>query len=210
MKRENRGPKRAAWVSWVVCGLAAMWLAPQAIAATYSYKITTAVTMPKGSAGEKLATSQPTNTKLTPCTAGKLDAITFTVTYDAGKLVADLKDVYVMLRTPTGSFITIKRSALGTGPVLAARADAAALTAAAATDIYVTVAENLGSGSVTETLLGGYVTVDSVPTGTWQLIGIVADSTAVNFDDPTTWSAWDVATFVLSQPWTGTATPNCS
>ena len=90
----------------VLLGLIAA-IGTNSAAAAYSYKMTTAITMPLGSAGASLATIQPTNTKFTPC------------------------------------------------------------------------------------------------------IAIIADSTTVNFDAPNTWTAWDVATVVFSQPWTGTTTRSC-
>ena len=208
------GVVQAGMVRLLFCGtLAMMGLVSEASA--YAYKITTVISMPKGSIGATLASTQPTNTKLTPCTASKIDAVTFTVTYDAGKLVADLKDVYFFLyHGDTKTFYSIKRSALGgAGTVITSYATAALLTAAAATDIYVKAADNLGQGSYTETLLGSSVLVDGVATGTWQLIGIIAANATVNFNDPTTWLAWDVATVMFSQPWVGTvplATATCT
>lgn len=186
----------------------AMLLVSGADAAAYSYKITVAASMPKGFAGEKLATTQPTNTKTTPCSTAKIDAVTFTVTYDAGKVVADLKDVYLILYNPglgASPLYTIKRNALGTGPTLTAYATAALATAAAATDIYVKTTENPGTGSISETVLGGSIIVEGVASGTWQLVGIIADKATVDFDKPSTWAAWDVGTIVFGLPWTGTA-----
>ena len=199
----------------VLLGLIAA-IGANSAAAAYSYKMTAAITMPLGSAGASLATTQPTNTKFTPCIANKLDAVTFTITYDAGKVAGtDLKDVYVILRSPSSVFYpegilyTLTRNTLGGGITFTGRADAAALTAARATDIYLKVANNPGVGSITDTILASFIGVDGVITGTWQLIGIIADSATVNFDDPNTWAAWDVATVVFSQPWTGTTTRSC-
>jgi len=188
-------------------------LAASGPAAAYSYKMTVAVSMPSKTAGATVSTARPTNTKITPCSTATLDAVTFTVTYDAGKVLAtDLKDVYLILYNPddAGKFYTIKRGTLSAGPTLTARATAAAITAAAGTDIYIKAAENPGSGSISETVLGGYITVDGVTSGTWQLIGIIADNTTVNFDDPTTWSAWDVATIMFGKPWKGASGTTCA
>ncbi len=191
-------------------------LGTNSASAAYSYKMTVAIAMPKGSAGASLATTQPTSTKFTPCTAGKPDAVTFTVSYDAGKVAGtDLKDVYVILRSPSSVFYpdgilyTLTKNTLGGGITFTGRANAAALTAAKATDIYLKVADNPGVGSITDTLLASFISVDGVVTGTWQLIGIIADSATVNFDDPNTWAAWDIATVVFSQPWTGATVRQC-
>jgi hypothetical protein len=37
----------------------------------------------------------------------------------------------------------------------------------------------------------------------------MADGAVVNFDDPATWDAWDVATFVPGKPWVGAANMIC-
>jgi hypothetical protein len=204
--------RRAALRVW--CGALAMLLASGiGHAATYSYKISVAASFPTGTAGKTLASTQPVSTKLTPCSTAKIDAITFTVTYDAGNSVATLKDVYMILYNPdlgASPFYTFTRGALGSAPVLAARATPAALTAAKATDIYVKATENPGSGSITETVLGGYINVDGVTTGTWQMIAIIADNATVNFDDPTTWTAWDTATVIFGKPWKGAAGTACT
>jgi hypothetical protein len=213
-ERRASGAPRRRTALWALCGALAMLLASgtaHAVAA-YSYKISVVASFPTGTAGKTLAATQPVNTRLTPCSTGKIDAITFTLTYDAGKVLADLKDVYLILYNPDNAspYYTIKRSLFGAGPVLTARATPAALTAAAATDIYVKVADNPGSGSITETVLGGYINLDSVTTGTWQMIGIIADNASVNFDDPTTWTAWDVATVIFGKPWKGASGTACT
>lgn len=178
-------------------------------AATTTYAMKVVATMPKGTNGDALAATYPTNTKFTPCNnAAKLDAVTFTVTYNAGT-TAD-KDVYFILYNPESAnkYYSILKPKLTTATQVNARATLVALTAAKLTDIYLPKASNPG-GALTETILGSFIPVDGVDTGTWQLIGIVADSTTVDFDDITTWSAWDVATVVFNKPWMGATVASC-
>lgn len=181
----------------------------ESLAATSTYAMKIVPTMPKGSSGEKPASTYPTNTKISLCNdAAKLDAVTFTLTYNAGT-TAD-KDVYIILYNPevASKYYSILKPKLTTTTLVNVRASLAALTAAKATDIYLPMASNPG-GAQTETLLGNFIPLDGIPTGTWQLIGIVADSTTVDFDDITTWSAWDVATIILNKPWTGATVATC-
>lgn len=181
----------------------------ESLAATSTYSMKVVASMPTGSNGASLASTYPTNTKFTPCNnAVKLDAVTFTVTYNAGT-TAD-KDVYFILYNSESAskYYSILKPKMTTSTLVNARATLAALTAAKATDIFLAKANNPG-GAQTETLLGNFIPVDAVGTGTWQLIGIVADSTTVDFDDITTWSAWDVATVVFNKPWTGTVVATC-
>lgn len=187
----------------VVCGVLAF--AGAASAATYSYKMAVVASLPTGSAGATSVATRPTNTKMTPCSTAKPDAVAFTVTYDAGKVAADLKDVYLILYNPNdaGPFYTLKKNTLVAGPSLTARADVAALNTNKATDIYVATTSNLGAGSTSENVLGSSIPVDGVTSGTWQLVGIIADKASVDFDDPSTWAAWDVATVVFGKPWKG-------
>ncbi len=171
--------------------------------ATYSMKV--AISMPAGTAGAKPTVLQPSNTKFSPCVTGKVDAATFTLTYNAGS-PAD-KDVYLLIFEPaadgvtTPKFCAMKKGTLTTPVGFIPRLTASAIVAA--TDIYLEMADNPG-GTITETFLGGSILLDGVRTGTWQIIGIVADSTTVNFNDPTTWTAWDSATIMVGMPWTGT------
>ncbi|MBV5267031.1 MAG: hypothetical protein JZU67_00610, partial [Burkholderiaceae bacterium] len=66
-----------------------------------------------------------------------------------------------------------------------------------------------GGGSITETILNVVLSGAENVAGTWQVIGIVADSATVNFDDPTTWAAWDTGTFMIKKPWFGDLNNNC-
>jgi hypothetical protein len=197
-----------------LCG--AMLLASgQVGAAAYAYKISVAATIPKGFAGEKPLSTQPSNTKFTPCSAAKLDGVTFTVTYDAGKLLSDMKDVYLILYNPDvnstvginqGPFFTVRKYPLGNNQVLTPYLTVTDLndttgTTAAKNDIYVKASENPGSGAISEPVFGGSIILEGVTSGTWQMVGIIADHLTINFNDPTTWAAWDVATIILGKPW---------
>ena len=199
---------------YAVCLALAILFAPGIVnAAAYGYKVSVVTSFPTGAAGKTLASTQPVGTKLSPCSTAKLDLITFTLTYDAGNSVATLRDFYLIFYNPdlgANPFYTITRNAFGTGPVLTPRATPAAITAAAATDIYVKTADNPGAGSLTETILGGFINLDGATTGTWQVVAIIADKATVNFDDPTTWVAWDVATVVFGKPWKGAAGTTCT
>lgn len=178
--------------------------------ATYVMKVTPS--MPKGSAGEKLLTTQPANTKLSPCNSALVDAVTFSLAYNAGS-ASDKLDVYVFFFNPNGDgifsprFYIVSKSALTTGGF--ALVPRSALTDLdAMSDIYLPKEANPGV-AITETLFGSFVSIDGVPAGTWQLVGIVADRTTVNFDDPSTWAAWDVATVILRKPWIGSNNSVC-
>lgn len=179
------------------------------LAATTTYSMKVVPSMPKSSAGEKPAATLPTNTKISPCNdAAKLDGVTFTATYNAGT-PAD-KDVYFILYNPDSAskYYSILKPKMTTTTLVNVRADLAALTAAKLTDIYLAKASNPGV-TQTETILGSFIPVDGVDTGTWQLIGIIADSAAIDFDDITTWTAWDVATVIFNKPWKGATVATC-
>jgi hypothetical protein len=191
----------------LMLALAGGWLAPRESLAATTYSMKVVASMPKGSAGEKPASTLPTNTKISPCNdATKVDWVAFTVTYNAGT-VAD-KDVYFILYNPesTSKYYAILKPKMTSPTLVNVRATLAALDAT--NDIYVARGNNPG-GSQTEIILGSFIPVDGVDTGTWQLVGIVADSTTVDFDDITTWSAWDVATVIFNKPWKGTTLAIC-
>lgn len=76
--------------------------------------------------------------------------------------------------------------------------------------IYLRASDNLGSGKISEQLLRSYIQFDGAVRGVWSLTGIIGSSpataqstntTPVNFADPSTWAAWDTATFMLGAPW---------
>lgn len=188
-------------------------------ATTTAYSMKVVVTMPKGSQGEKPGTTMPSNTKISPCntttSGGIVNSVSITVTYNAGILGAADKDIFIILFNPNNSdkFIafgkqTFPSSLLVTTPY----SDVADLTAAAKLNtpecIYLSRSSNSG-GSITETVLNVVLTGADGVAGTWQVIGIVADYAEVNFDDPTTWKAWDVGTFMIKKPWLGTANNDC-
>lgn len=204
--------------SWLVTGL---WLTGSALAqttTTTTYSMAIAVSMPKGSAAEKLATTQPTASKYTPCSPGKIDAITFTVSFNAG--VQD-KDVYLFFVSPwmlgadasSAQFYFLRRrniNSTGGGTAIELRNNVADVLARNTADIvYLPKLQNVG-GTLVDTVMGSYVTVDGVPQGTWQLVGIVADSTKMSFADPSTWSAWDVATVVIGKPFGSSTNDTCT
>jgi hypothetical protein len=178
----------------------------------YAMKIT--VSKPKGSAGEKLATGQPVSTAFTPCQdSTATDALSFQLSYSGGKTVDDIQDVYVFFFDPSADGVTAPRFYMVSRPALAA--GAAIFTPRftvndidPVADAYLPAESDLG-GTVTESLVGSYLVVDGIPLGTWQLVGIVADRKSVDFGDASTWSAWDVATVVLGQPWAGANHQTC-
>jgi hypothetical protein len=63
------------------------------------------------------------------------------------------------------------------------------------------------NGDQTEDIFGGITSLNGVTTGTWQLIGIIPTATSIgapgtfSLNNPATWAAFDVATFVLGAPW---------
>ena len=195
-------------------GLAAMALlggmaALPAQAADYAYKVTMTLTAPKGSAGEKLATNQPTSTKTSPCSDAKQDQVTIAVTYDAGKTATEKRDLYLILHSPTAGLFPIKKYTLGASPTISGPFTTTTLVGSVAANIYLTAADNLGQGAQTDTLFGGYISLESIATGTWQLVAIIANSATVDFDDPSTWAAWDVTTLLIGKPWAGASKSTC-
>lgn len=194
-------------------GLAAMALFGGLVApaAAYAYKVTMTLTAPKGSAGEKLATTQPASTKLAPCSDAKLDQVTFTVTYDAGKLTSDKRDLFIILYSPANELFAHKKYSLGSSPnLITGPFTPSTLVGSVADNIYLAATENLGQGAQTDVLFGGYINLESVATGTWQLVAIIANSTTVDFDDPTTWAAWDATTLMVGKPWAGITKTVCT
>lgn len=193
-------------VAWAASVAGALCLAPPLCEAAYAIKVT--ITAPKGSSGEKPAAKYPTTTRTLPCDAPTFDAITMTVVYDATTVtkVVD-RDVYLMLYSPEGiggdgtRFFIMSKQNIGSSFRMVARQNWSDILP---TDIYMPRAENLSpAGAVTEILLSSVISVQGADSGIWQLVGIVADKATVSFNDPSTWSAWDVATIVLRKPWKG-------
>lgn len=201
-------------------------------ASGYSMKIT--ASKPKGSAADAVAKDKtlPSTSPFTPCTLDAVDALSFKLIYNAGTSLTDAtlpsRDVYLFFYNPNALgaaaevpgvpcldanglpvpcdprvWAVTKTASNFNQIALTPRADVTDIVAA--TDIYLTDWENLG-GTITDTLLRSYVAFDDMHTGLWELVGIVADSATVDFKVPSTWSAWDVETFVIGAPWTGTVT----
>lgn len=182
-------------------------------AAKYSMKV--AVAMPTGTSGATTVATNPSNTKFVPCdNASKTDAVTLTLTYNAvgtaGTVDADVYVIFYNSHDPANKFYMLTRTTFPVTTITVnARADVAAANAAKLTDIYSSVGIS-PVGTVTETLFGTYLYIVGAPSGTWQVVGIVAPSATVNFDDPSTWKAWDVGTFVIRKPWLGLANTTCT
>lgn len=185
-------------------------------AAAYKYAISLALSMPAGSAGATLTADMPKGIKISPCSsAAALDQITIALKYDAGKVAADKRDVYmVFYRTDAvgnsfdPKFFPIVKRFPGPNFQVVARADVQDMNDNKAADIYVTAANNLG-GAITETILGGNIVLEALPSGLWMALSIIADSATIDFDDPSTWLAWDAVPFLLRKPWQGTANSTC-
>lgn len=182
----------------------------------YAYSATLTVTMPAGSAGATLAKTQPTATKFTPCASTGADQTTISLKYDAGKTSTDKRDLYLLFHRPeaAGTLIEPKFFAITKGnpitpTIINPRINTAALNSNKATDPYIAAADILG-GAITEPVLGGNVRLEGLMAGTWQIVAIIADKTTVDFDDPATWLAWDVANFVTLKPWLGGANMVCN
>jgi len=187
-----------------------------ATAASYKYVTTIATTTPAGSAGANLADGQPKSVKFSPCSsATALDQITFSLKYDAGKLSAEKRDVYFMFYRPDAFgtvfepkyFVVVKRFP-GASFQITSRPTVSDLNANKAEDIYVSATNNLG-GAISETILGGNIVLEGIPAGMWLALAIIADSATVDFDDPSTWLAWDAAPFLVRKPWQGLSNDTC-
>lgn len=187
-----------------------------ATSTAYAYSAALTVTMPTGSAGAVPAKTQPSATKFSPCASTGADQITVSLKYDAGKTSTDKRDLYVLFHRPEAAgtttepkFFTITKGNPITPTIINLRINTTALNTSKATDPYIAAADNLG-GAITESILGGNVRLEGLMTGTWQVVAIIADKTTVDFDDPATWLAWDVANFVTMKPWLGGANMACN
>jgi hypothetical protein len=177
-------------------------------ASSSGYSMSIELSKPKGSAGEKLESYQPESTEYTPCDNDEvLDALTFELTYNAGTDDTDMRDVYIMFFNPNADgenqpryYLVSRRELMQGGMVINPRWTVDNIDPS--WDIYLRSEENLG-GSTSENLIGSSVIVDGITMGTWQVIGIVADRSTVDFEDRFTWDAWDLVTVVLGMPWSG-------
>lgn len=189
----------------------------RATTTTYSMKV--AISMPTGSTGAGLASTQPTNTKLTSCANTTLtDSVNVTLTYNAGATNA-LKEVYVIFYNPQSgyngtisgalnNFYMAKKGNLTSMVTLVPSNYLNQLNAGSNANIYLKESLNPG-GSISEVLLGGQIPLDGIQVGTWQIVGIVASNATIDFDKPSTWAAWDVGTFIVKRPWYGAANVTC-
>ncbi len=201
----------------VACGLTALAasFAPAVHAqATYAYSVSMTVAAPKGSAAETASKNKtlPTGIKFSTCDAAALDQFAFTLKYDAGKptvgtALSTLQNVYVIFHRDAGQFFPLVRQPLNTtGAFFKVYPASGSILA---TDTYTATADNLG-GVQTEVILGGNLTVHGLDSGVWLITAIVAPAATVNFDDPTTWSAWDTTPFMLRKPWKGIINNSCN
>ena len=199
----------------------------QTTPAPYKYSVTLSITKPKGSAAD-LATKDktlPAGVNFSPCKASvaadvatntsavpNLDQLAFTIKYDAGKSEADLQNVYLIFSHPdTGltkdakPYLALVRNNLGNNIEFKAYATAAGTQGIQRTDAYAAATNNLGYAQ-TEVIFGGNIGLEGLSSGLWLLTAIIANSATVNFDDPSTWSAWDTVPFMLRKPWRGDTT----
>lgn len=197
--------------------LALSLIADVEAAGTTSIKV--AVTFPTGSAGATVNKLLPSATKISACTdAAKIDALTFTVTYNAADPASTTAvplpplNLYVFLYNPDGGankYYSVKKAALGTSVTVTPYATVAALTAGAVANPYLAGTDNFAVSGV-DSLFGSHIKIDGVLTGTWQLIGILANpASSPDFDNPATWAAWDVATVIFGMPWNSTGAAVC-
>lgn len=195
---------------------AAVALPAQHSQAAYKYATSLTIAAPSGSAGATLADGLPKSIKISPCSSTTaLDQFTFSLKYDAGKLAAEKRDVYLIFyrADAAGSsfepkFFPIVKRFPGPAHQVAARGDIRDLNDNKLADIYVTAANNLG-GAITETVLGGNIILEGLPAGLWMAMSIIADSATIDFDDPATWLAWDAVPFLLRKPWEGSTNNVC-
>lgn len=192
--------------------------------AVYPYSVSLSVTKPKGSAAELALKNKalPVGVNFSPCNPAipadaktntsavpNMDQLAFTIKYDAGKSDSDLQNVYLIFSHPdTGltkdakPYLALVRNNLGNNIEFKAYATPAGTQGIQRTDTYAAANNNLGYAQ-TEVIFGGNIALEGLSSGLWLLTAIIADSATVNFDDPSTWSAWDTVPFMLRKPWRG-------
>lgn len=204
---------------------------------TYAYSASITLGSPAGSSTTGTpAKNKPVGIKALPCGSGT-DALTFTLKYDAGKLLAtpddvvqsdSRKDVYVIFSkdstssgaTSAAMIAQLFRSGTGlagqtvqVGPLTAIGASTSTIVAselnANKSKTYYSKL-TVASGAQTEVIFGGQISLEGLTSGVWVATVIIADSATVNFDDLNTWAAWDAVPFLLGKPWTGTVNTVCS
>lgn len=189
-------------------GIVATAFIPNAYAVTtYAYSIGLTTTAPKGSSSELASKEKtlPIGIKFSPCTASKLDQFAFTIKYDAGKTVDDMQSVYLVFNKPDshnyGFYPLVRQPLTTTGAFFKVYNNSSDMIP---TDTYTAAANNLG-GAQTEIILGGSMSMETLGAGLWMITAIIAPEKTVNFDDPSTWSAWDTVPFMLRKPWLGSS-----
>lgn len=219
--------------------LLASAFAGNSYAAGYNYSVTLGITTPKGSSAEIASKDKtlPAGVDFSPCwakvaatvdAAGKtipeklnLDQLAFTIKFDAGKKAEELRNVYVIFSHPDTGLtagsnpylaLSVFRDKLTNSALFKPYATAAGIQAS---DTYAAATTNLGYAQ-TETILGGNIPLEGLSSGLWLVTAIIGGSsitgttaTAVNFDDPSTWDAWDSKPFMLGKPWKGTTAASC-
>ncbi|GAB3364235.1 MULTISPECIES: hypothetical protein [Giesbergeria] len=198
---------------WLAAALAttAVSSAYSQTAAEYTkYSVVITTTVPKGSASETIAKSKktavPTNTKYTPCITGDVgrDQLSFTIKFDAGDAAENLRNFYVVLKSPTNKLYSLLREVQG-GSLRVVFSESL-LVGNTYTDLsdssaYTHRDNNLG-GAQTEILLGGNMLLDGLEPGLWSVTGIIAKTNAaLPIMKPRSWAAWDTASFVVGSPW---------
>jgi len=211
--------------------LAAATLTSTGAFAAYAYNAQISITAPKGSTAEAAAKdkTKPTGVKLSTCAAKitsvtpniqNLDALTFTVKYDAGKDPAEIGDVYLVLENLAGTpsapafrYVVVSRNTglttgASSGLILATYASAAALYVG--TDApFLAAADNLGAGATSEVLFGGSLNLTGLDKGLWAMHLVIAKpgktntgnaalgATSFSLGHPETWAASDTVVFAL-------------
>ena len=172
----------------------------------YAYSVSLSITAPKGSASDAVAKdkSKPAGLRYTPCLADQYDQLGFTIKYDAGKLDAKTstdqrQNVYLIFYQDGYFFPLVRQRLTSSQPFFAAYTSVGGIKK---TDTYTDLDTNLG-GAQTEGVLGSSLVLEGLPRGLWTVTAIVAKEAGVDFDDPSTWSAWDTVPFMLGKPWLG-------
>lgn len=100
----------------------------------------------------------------------------------------------------TGGSVTLKENSSTLAP---------AVGPATPNDVYL-LSEEFSTSAIKESIMGGDLSFDAytLPQGTWLAVAILAERTLLNFQDPSTFIAWDVVPFVLGTPWATTIGPS--
>ena len=212
----------------IVLGLSAT--VAQAQPATYAYSAAITLGTPAGTSGAVNGTTNkklPIGIKNLSCLPATKDQLSFTLKFDAGKpasgpsddpVQSTLQNVYLIFSKDSGLFATVYRESTSGSPLtgLALNVKTATAIGASATttttdlNYYKTKpyykSTNLLGGVQTEVFVGGPLPFEAFESGIWSATLIIAPETVVDFDDPSTWSAWDTGPFLLRKPWKGTDT----